>query len=230
MAYELVSFDLDGTLVDTAAEIAEAVNCALDDHGIARRPVPEITHLIGAGTRELMLRLLQRCVAEQPWLEDASRREQVLHSLDARYAQTAGSSAAPYAGCERALEKLRHAGIRLACVTNKEAAHARRVLKATRLDSYFELLIGGDTLPVRKPDPAVMRHVLQHFGIAPERAAHLGDSAIDIATARNAGVAAWAVPYGYNGGTPVAESRPDRMFATLAQVAAHVLRRAERTS
>ncbi|MBU2407327.1 MAG: HAD-IA family hydrolase [Gammaproteobacteria bacterium] len=111
-----------------------------------------------------------------------------------------------------------------------QAAHARRVLKATRLDSYFELLIGGDTLPVRKPDPAVMRHVLQHFGIAPERAAHLGDSAIDIATARNAGVAAWAVPYGYNGGTPVAESRPDRMFATLAQVAAHVLRRAERTS
>lgn len=70
--YQLVSFDLDGTLVDTAAEIADAVNRALDDHGIGRRPVPEITELIGAGTRELMVRLLARRVAEAPWLQEVS--------------------------------------------------------------------------------------------------------------------------------------------------------------
>ncbi|KWT94158.1 MULTISPECIES: HAD-IA family hydrolase [unclassified Variovorax] len=223
MQYQLISFDLDGTLVDTAAEIAEAVNRALDDHGIRRRPLPEITELIGAGTRELMVRLLAQRVAEAPWLEEVSRRDRVLQSLDRHYAWTAGTSAVPYAGCRQALEQLRVAGVRLVCVTNKEYAHARRVLRATRLSDCFELLIGGDTLPARKPDPIVMQHVLQRFDVPPERAAHLGDSAIDVATARTAGIAAWAVPYGYNGGVPVAESRPDLMFEELMQVATHVL-------
>ena len=76
------------------------------------------------------------------------------------------------------------------------------MLQVTRLDSYFELLIGGDSLPEKKPHASVLRHVAQHFGIAMSRYAQLGDSAVDVAAACNAGMAAWAVPYGYNAGAP----------------------------
>ena len=223
MAYDLISFDLDGTLVDTAGEIAEAANLALAAHGLARRPVAEITDLIGAGTRELMRRLLARCVLEQPSSMQAIDPNAVLASFDAHYARTSGSSASPYEGCHEALAQLRGAGVHLACTTNKELRHARRVLAATALEGYFHLVIGGDSLPEKKPHASVLRHVAATLGIDLARVAHVGDSAIDIQSARHAGVTAWAVPYGYNGGVPVAQAAPDHTFQRLTDVAAHVI-------
>jgi phosphoglycolate phosphatase len=223
MSYDLLSFDLDGTLVDTASEIAEAANRALESHGIARRPPAEITLLIGAGTRELMLGLLKRCFLEQPELAQSVRTDAVLESLDEHYAFTTGSSAVPYAGCREALAGLRQAGCKLACVTNKEVRHARRVLQATRLDHCFDLLIGGDSLVEKKPHASVLRHVAQALDVSLARTAHVGDSATDVAAARNAGVAAWAVPYGYNAGRPITDAMPDRVFGSLLAVSEHVL-------
>jgi phosphoglycolate phosphatase len=222
-AYDLVSFDLDGTLVDTAGEIAEAANRALEEHGIARRPAAEVERLIGTGTRDLMIALLARCVAERPALLDRVRPEAVLASFDRHYAQTTGTTTTPYGGGREALARLREAGVRLACVTNKELRHARAVLRASRLTEAFDLVVGGDCLPQRKPHASVLRHVTAALGVPPGRSAHVGDSAIDIEAARNAGVSAWAVPYGYNGGVPVAEARPQRPFRDLQQVADHVL-------
>jgi phosphoglycolate phosphatase len=112
--------------------------------------------------------------------------------------------------------------VRLACVTNKEARHAQQVLQANGLADAFELLIGGDTLPVKKPDPGVLQHVARHFGVPLQRLAHVGDSAVDVQAARNAGVAAWALPHGYNAGQPVATAGPDRLFDDLGAVARHV--------
>ncbi len=80
------------------------------------------------------------------------------------------------------------------------------------------LLIGGDTLPCKKPDASVLRHVLTEFGSTPGQAAHVGDSETDVAAARNAGVAAWAVPWGYNAGRPVAEAAPDRLFQSMSEI------------
>lgn len=218
----LLSFDLDGTLVDTAGEIAEAVHRTFDDVGLARRPDDEIVRLIGRGTRELLLRLLARVTSEQPRLAERLRTEAVLDRFEHHYAATAGQTGLPFPGCVAALESLQALGLRLVCVTNKEQRHAERVLAATGLAPHFELLIGGDTLPFKKPDARVFEHVLAHFGIAASQTAHVGDSAIDVETARNAGVAAWAVPYGYNAGVPIAESAPDRLFDTLPAVADHV--------
>jgi phosphoglycolate phosphatase len=223
MSCQLLSIDLDGTLVDTADEIAEAANRALESHGIERRPFDDIAVLIGAGTRELMLRLLARCFIDRPELVERVRPDAVLESLDEHYAQTTGTSAVLYPGCVEALTELKAAGLRLACVTNKEIRHARRVLEVTGLSGYFDLVIGGDSLPEKKPHPSVLRHVAQQLGVSPSHTAHLGDSATDVAAARNAGVAAWAVPYGYNAGKPIGESKPDRIFETLPAMAAHVL-------
>ena len=225
--YNLVCFDLDGTLVDTASEIAEAANRALESHGIPRRPVADISMLIGRGTRELMLRLMAHCYLEDPSLASRTRIEDVLASMEQHYLLTTGTSAVPYGGSRKALRRLRAAGVRLACVTNKELRHAKRVLRFSRLEDFFDLVVGGDTFPEKKPHASVLRNVAQTLGVSTRHTAHVGDSAIDVAAARNAGVAAWAVSYGYNAGVPIAHASPDRIFSSLNQVADLVLEQHE---
>lgn len=223
MRHSVISFDLDGTLVDTAAEIAEAANRTLAEFGVARQPLELISGFIGAGTREMMLRLLARVLLEEPALAERLPTERVLERLDANYAVTAGSIGQPYPGADAALRRLREAGVRLACLTNKEKRFAERVLESTRLRDHFDLVVGGDSLPQRKPHASTMNHVLQVLAGEHHRAAHVGDSRIDVETARNAGVAAWAVPWGYNGGEPIAAAGPQRVFASLGEIAAHVI-------
>jgi phosphoglycolate phosphatase len=223
MRYSVISFDLDGTLVDTADEIAEAANRTLAEFGVVHQPVALIAGFIGAGTRQMMLRLLAHILLEEPARANDLPAERVLERLDVHYSVTAGSTGKPYPGCDDALRRLRDAGVRLACLTNKEKRFAKRVLDATRLRAHFDLVVGGDSLPQRKPHASTMEHVLQVLAGERHRAAHVGDSRIDVETARNAGVAAWAVPWGYNGGEPIEAAGPQRVFASLAQIADHVI-------
>jgi phosphoglycolate phosphatase len=220
--YSLLSFDLDGTLVDTASEIAEAANRTLADFRLPRQSVPVVTRLIGAGTRELMLGLLRGLVSGGAAAADSIDREAVLRGFAVHYADTAGTMCRAYDGAQAALLRLGDAGIRLACVTNKERRYSERVLAACGLDQAFDLLVAGDTLAVKKPDARVLQHAMNFFAAEARATAHVGDSRTDVEAARNAGVAAWVVPYGYNGGQPIEQAHPDRIFQDLGAVATHV--------
>ena len=221
--YGLVSFDLDGTLVDTAGEIAEAANRALEAHGLPRQPVPELTLLIGHGAHALMRKLLQRVGPLRATQLPPLDIDAVLASFDRHYTDTTGTLGAPYPGAATTLRRLRQAGVLVACVTNKEARHTHTLLQCHGMAQAFDIVVGGDTLAQKKPHPSVLQHVAAACGVALDAVAHVGDSATDVQAARNAGVAAWAVPWGYNAGEPITTAAPDRIFLSLPEVADHVL-------
>jgi len=139
------------------------------------------------------------------------------------YAAIVGKTCRPYPSARDAVARLRHAGVRLACVTNKDERYSRKVLAACALENAFDLLVGGDTLAVKKPDAGVLGHVVATLGGERASTVHVGDSRTDVEAARNAGVAAWAVPYGYNRGEPIEEAMPDLICRDLGEVADRVL-------
>ncbi|MFN3586951.1 MAG: HAD-IA family hydrolase [Moraxellaceae bacterium] len=121
-----------------------------------------------------------------------------------------------YAGACELLAACRAEGIALACVTNKPYAPARALLEALDMLSPFDLLLGGDSLPHKKPHPAPLLHCLQHFAVPAAAALMVGDSRNDVEAAQAAGVPVVAVPYGYNHGEPVADARPDWLVESLS--------------
>jgi phosphoglycolate phosphatase len=118
------------------------------------------------------------------------------------------------------LAALRALGLRLACVTNKPQAFSESLLAATGLAGFFEMIVGGDALPRRKPDPLPMLHVCGRFGLPPARMLAIGDSINDALAARAAGMPVLVVPYGYNEGRPAETIDADGVVASLAEVAA----------
>lgn len=220
---KFITFDLDGTLVDTAAEIAEAANRTLHEVGLPRRSLAEVTLFIGHGTRELMKGLLAKARQEGHTLVDRLNIDQVMQRFEGHYQDTTGTDSRLYPGCLSGLQRLREAGVQMACVTNKEHRFAVRVLEVTGLTAFFRLVVGGDSLAQKKPHPLVIDYCLDALGVDQSDTAHVGDSSIDVDTARRARVAAWAVPYGYNGGQPIQACAPDQLFESIDAVADHVL-------
>ncbi|WP_254275309.1 phosphoglycolate phosphatase [Halomonas sp. 3H] len=134
------------------------------------------------------------------------------------YGRDPGAHTRLYPGVRDCLEGLRRRGLPLALVTNKPHAFIAPILEGFGLEAHFALCLGGDSLPEKKPHPAPLRHVAQHFGVAPEACLMVGDSRHDIAAGKAAGFRTLAVPYGYNHGEPVRESGPDGVVESLAEL------------
>jgi len=153
-------------------------------------------------------------------VEGAPTTDELLEDFAHHYAQRCGRRGRLYPEAARVLARLRNAGVKLALLTNKEQRFVRFLLEVHGLDGDFDLEVCGDSMPTKKPDPLPVRHCLRHFQVPAARALLVGDSAVDVETARNAGIAAWAVDYGYNQGQPIGRSRPDRVIGELAEVLA----------
>lgn len=218
--FDLVLFDLDGTLIDTAPEIADAVNALLAGERLPQVDEALVRDWIGHGTREL----LRAALAESLRVASVARErapalEALLPAFGRHYLAHCGRRSRVFADVEPTLDALRHAGVRTAVVTNKEERYAYAVLDAHRLRDYLDLVICGDTLAAKKPDALPAVHCMHRFRAAAERTLLVGDSEIDIATARAAGIRVWAVPYGYNRGRPIAAAGADRIIDSIAEVA-----------
>ncbi|GAB4038648.1 MAG: phosphoglycolate phosphatase [Rubrivivax sp.] len=215
----LVLFDLDGTLVETAPEITDAVNDTLQAFGHAPVDEAQVAAWIGHGTGELLVQAVARATGEPPAVVREGPCLKVLGPVyDRHYAARCGTRSRLYPGVRETLAALRARGAHVALVTNKERRYTERVLTAHALAPAFDRVVCGDTLPTRKPDPAGVLDCLRTFGLGPRDALFVGDSAIDAATARNAGVPVWLLPWGYNQGRPVAECRPDRVVDDLSEL------------
>ncbi|MBK1713741.1 HAD-IA family hydrolase [Rubrivivax gelatinosus] len=199
--------DLDGTLVDTAPELALALNATLRASG--REPVDEATvrGWIGDGARALLEKAFGGPVSEAVW-----------QHFSLVYGEICGLHSTLFPGARELLQRLADDGVRLALLTNKEAAFAHRLLARHDIADLFDLLVAGDSLAVRKPDPAVAGHALAALDVPADEAALLGDSVTDVRTARAAGLRAWVVGHGYPAGEFAGADRPDAFVATLAEL------------
>jgi phosphoglycolate phosphatase len=229
--FDLILFDLDGTLVETAPEIADAVNDTLTALGHAPVAQKQVDDWIGHGTRELLIKALAQALGAAP---EAVRAAESFGAIEAEfgrhYQARCGTRSHLYPRVRESLEALRAAGVKLAVVTNKEGRYTQTVLDVHALTPLFDRVISGDTLAVKKPNPAAIDDCLERFGVARERALFVGDSSIDVATARNGRIAVWALPYGYNMGEPIEACGPDRVIPDLSALTTSLSPRADAAS
>lgn len=194
MPPSLVVFDLDGTLIDSAADLATAVNGMLAGFGCEPLSLQEVRRMIGDGVAMLVGRALAARGCEQADTAAASRLFMQHYESDATSRTTA------YRGVNDALAALRAAAVPLAVCTNKPARIALGILESLGLAGYFARVVGGDSMPFRKPDPRALLAILQGFDVRPESSLLVGDSEVDAATARAAGVRFVLMKHGYHRG------------------------------
>jgi phosphoglycolate phosphatase len=193
-----IVFDLDGTLVDSAPDLAAATDHVL--HTFGRPPVglEAVRKLVGDGARALVVRGFESTGALPP-PEQIDRAVEIF--LD-HYAANIAAHTRPFPGVVAALDRLRDAGLRLGICTNKREGLTHALLRELGLAGYFDAVVGGDTLPVRKPDGGHLLGTLAAMQSGPADAVMVGDSINDISAARSAGVPVVAVSFGYTGIAP----------------------------
>jgi phosphoglycolate phosphatase len=213
-AVKAVMVDLDGTLIHTAPEIAVAANEMLKALDFAPLHLEIVESFIGEGAQMLVKRCLTATTAYAPDEELFDRAERLFFE---HYANNAQDSV-PYAGVVDGLKALSGNGFRLACVTNKPEKFTLPLLEKSGLRDYFEMVVSGDTLHKKKPDPIQLQHICAKFDVLEAEAMLVGDSATDIAAAQAAGCFIVTVPYGYNQGKPLDLSKVDATINDLTEL------------
>jgi phosphoglycolate phosphatase len=215
-----VLFDLDGTLLDSAPDLAAAANAMLAELGLPARDPAVIATYIGQGIPRLVERTLTGALAGAA---DPDLLARALPIYERHYAHESGRRTVAYPGVVDGLRALGVAGLPLAVITNKAERFTVDLLQRTGLAAFFGVLVCGDTVARRKPAPEPVLAACARLGVAPADALMIGDSANDVAAARAAGCPVWCVPYGYNEGRPPESLDCDLLVADLAAAARRIL-------
>ena len=202
-----IIFDLDGTLVDSAPDLADALNSVLRSEGLQEQTLDAVKGMVGAGAKVLM----QRGFAANGTALSESEAERLLPAFLADYRARATSKTRLMPGAQRLLIELAAAGVGLGLCTNKPEDITRQILGDLAVAAHFGSIVGGDTTPSKKPDPGPLLHALEELGCPVDEALMVGDSAADAGAARAAGTGLALVTFGYSR-VPVAELEPDHLI------------------
>jgi len=213
----MILIDVDGTLVDSVPDLAYCVDelmKALDRpvHGEAK-----VRNWVGNGVERLVRRALIGQLDGEPPDGDYARAYPIFLEL---YAENTSKRSRLYPGIREGIDWLKSQGYLLGCVTNKAAQFTLPLLEDLGVRDDFAIVVSGDTLPVKKPDPAPLLHAAQHFGVTPAESLMVGDSVSDVKAARAAGFQIVCMSYGYNHGVDIRTAHPDAVIDSLVELRA----------
>jgi phosphoglycolate phosphatase len=212
---EMILIDVDGTLVDSVPDLAYCVDEMMKRLG---RPVygeDRVRDWVGNGVERLVRRALIGQLDGEPEEVDFARAYPIFLEL---YKENTSKRSLLYPGIREGLDYLKAAGYRLGCVTNKAAQFTLPLLRDLGVHDDFELIVSGDTLPKKKPDPLPLLHAAEYFGVAPAHALMIGDSQSDVKAARAAGFQIVCMSYGYNHGEDIRDYAPDAVIDSLVEI------------
>ncbi|KRB57118.1 phosphoglycolate phosphatase [Rhizobium sp. Root708] len=218
MAPALIVFDLDGTLLDTHADLVESLNHTIAALELAPVRYEDLTHLVGHGAKVMIERA---CRLQGHPLTD-EELPALLNRFIAHYTENMPGKTHPYPGLLRSMERLKGKGYRFAVCTNKLEGLARTLLDRLELTSHFDAITGGDTFTMRKPDAGHLLGTIGRAGGDPSRSVMVGDSINDILVARNAGIPSIAVPFGYSD-VPVATLEPTTIISHFDELTSDLI-------
>ncbi len=221
-----VLIDLDGTLMDTAPDLAAAANRMRADFGLLPLPLARIADFVGKGAEVLVHRALTDDLDGRAEPDQFERGRTAFY---AHYHDENGAQAIVFNGVPQALQQLRERGLKLACVTNKPREFTLPLLEKVGLAGDFDAVVAGDEVAEKKPHPALLLEACRRLGVRPTEVTLIGDSVNDAQAARAAGARCVLVETGYNEGEGVAQlagsQGVDAIFATLVEAAQWILRK-----
>ena len=208
-----VVFDLDGTLVDTAPDLINALNFVLAQEGLPPVPMHSARTMIGAGARKL----IERGVEQDGRNVSLDELARLTEAFIGHYAEHIADASRPFDGLEAALDDLESRGFRLAVCTNKLEWLSKRLLDRLNLSSRFAAICGADTFGIAKPDPAILRQTVARAGGELASTIMVGDAGPDVGVARRAGVPVIGVSFGYTE-VPILDLKPDRVIDHMREL------------
>ncbi len=214
---QLVMFDLDGTLVDSVPDLAVAVDRMLQALERPAAGEDQVRAWVGNGASVLVQRALSGSLKVSPDLDpDLTHQAQALFMHF--YGEATAERSVLYPGVRHCLDQLQQQDVTMALVTNKPLRFTETMLEQLRLANYFNVVLGGDSVATKKPDPEMLLTCQARAGVSAQYSLMVGDSKNDVLAARSAGSPVACVSYGYNHGEPIAQSSPDLLVDSLAEL------------
>jgi len=216
---KLIMIDVDGTLVDSVPDLAFCIDEMMQKLGLQKWGEDKVRHWVGNGVPKLVERALSGELEGRPIKEVFDVAYPIFLDL---YEDNTAERSYLYDGVREGLDYLKSQGYQLGCVTNKSEQFTHPLLKALGIFNDFKIIISGDTLAKRKPDPMPLLYCAEHFNLKPEECLMLGDSVSDVKAARAAGFDIICMSYGYNHGNDIKDENPDLVIDSMSQLSDHL--------